>query len=235
MQVCFLMCFGAGLISQPFFLGPTQRGHSCTLCRRIGGVEKQTLEVAYAELASVILWIDESGKVLDIPGDDRSKISAAILDTVLEHQAAVSWLVYNKLNGSALAMLRVAAEAFIRGMWIARCASDEDIACFKLDRIKRLTALVEDVEKSLGNATDTLSNMIRNQWRPLSGFTHTGFQQVTRRYTGPNLTPNYPDEEIVQALRFASAIGLLAAVELAVLSGNTELAEATLARARQEP
>jgi hypothetical protein len=58
---------------------------------------------------------------------------------------------------------------------------------------------------------------------------------VTRRYNGPDLALIYPDERIVRALRLASAVGLLAAIGLAVLSGNMERAEATRARARQVP
>jgi hypothetical protein len=66
----------------------------------------------------------------------------------------------------------------------------------------------------------------------LCGFTHTGFQQVTRRYTGAMLKPNYPEAEVIQGLNFAGAIGLLAAIELAVLSKNEALARALLERAK---
>jgi hypothetical protein len=65
-----------------------------------------------------------------------------------------------------------------------------------------------------------LSKMVENQWGTLSGFTHTGFKQITRRYTGDVLQPNYPEMEVIQCLNFASTIGWRAAMELAMLSNN---------------
>jgi hypothetical protein len=191
-----------------------------------------TIKTAYDELVSVILWIDEHSKEIDIDGDLRTLIAAACFDTVLEHQAAIAALVERQLLGSALALARVMAEAFIRGMWFARCATDEEATRFKNDEIKKLTSLVEEIEAKLGSATDTLSKMVKSQWATLCSFTHTGYKQVTRRYTGPLLKPNYPDAEVIQVLNFAGAIGLLAALELAALSKNLPLGTAIMERAR---
>jgi hypothetical protein len=182
----------------------------------------------------VILWIDGHSKVLDISGDERNLIAAGCFDVCLEHQAAIAALVERQLNGSALSLLRAAIEAFIRGIWVARCATDDEMQHFLRDQLgKGIRALVSDVEKALGNSNDVLSRTIKNQWGTLCSFTHTGVKQVTRRYTGPTLTPNYPDAELVQSLRFAGAVGLLAMMELATLSNNTPLALATLERSRK--
>lgn len=194
-----------------------------------------TIASAHDELVAVILWIDERTHQIDITGDDRALIAAGCFDLVLEHQNAVVRLVENQLHGSALAMLRVLAEAYIRGLWFARCATAEAAARFRADDSIRggVPEMVKDIETSLGNATDTLSKLLRDQWGPLSGFTHTGFQQITRRYTGALLKPNYPDAEVIQGLRFAGATGLLSAIELAVLSKNEALALEILQRAEK--
>ena len=192
-----------------------------------------TIKTAHDKLVSVIRWIDEHSKEVDIEGDARVQIAAACFDTVLEHQAAIAALVERQLIGSALALLRVMAEAFIRGMWFARCATDEQAASFKNDEIKKLTSLVAEIEVNLGSATDTLSRMVKSQWAALCSFTHTGFKQVACRYSGALLTPNYPDQEVIQALNFAGAIGLLAALELATLSKNVTLATTITERARR--
>jgi hypothetical protein len=47
------------------------------------------------------------------------------------------------------------------------------------------------------------------------------------------LKPSYPEAEVIHGLNFAGAIGLLAAIELAVLSKNEPLARAMLERAKQ--
>lgn len=192
-----------------------------------------TIKATYEDLVSVIRWIDRHSKEIDIQGDVRNLTAAALFDIVLEHQASIALLVEGKLNGSALALMRVMAETLVRGMWISRCATEDEVTRFQNDEIKKLTTLVQEIETVLGNATDTLSKLVRDQWGSLSSFTHSGIKQVTRRYSGPLLTPKYPDAEIIQALRFAGGIGLLAAIELAMLSKNEPLARATLERAKQ--
>jgi hypothetical protein len=189
---------------------------------------------AYSELLSIIHWIDENGKVLDISGQPRSLIAAACFDAVLEHQAAIATLVERQLNGSALALMRVVAEAYIRGAWFARCATDDEVQRFQKDELEKgIRTLVRELEASLGNANDVLSRTIKNQWNTLCSFTHTGFKQVTRRYTGSILKPNYPEAEVIQALNFAGAVGILSLIELAALSKNLALGHAALERARQ--
>jgi hypothetical protein len=192
------------------------------------------IDTAYNDLVAVILWIDERSHEVDIASDERSLIAGGCFDMVLEHQNAVARLVENQLYGSALAQLRLIADAHIRGMWFARCATEADAARFReTDYTKKLNDLIKDIETSLGNAPITLSKMVREQWGTLCGFTHTGYKQITRRYMGALLKPNYPEAEVIQGLNFAGAIGLLAGIELAVLSKNERGALAMLERARQ--
>ena len=193
-----------------------------------------TVETAYVELVSVIQWIDGRFNALNIADDDRSRMAAGCFDMVLEYQASVALQVQHQMKGTALSILRLQAEAFLRGMWFARCATDADAVRFReTDFAKRLPDLVDDIEVALGGATDTLSKMVKSQWGPLSGFTHTGFKQIACRYKGNVLMPNYPDAEVIQGLNFAAAIGLLAAVEFSTLSNNEPLAQATLEHAKK--
>jgi hypothetical protein len=55
---------------------------------------------------------------------------------------------------------------------------------------------------------------------------------MRRRYSDGIMQPNYPEAEVIQSLRFAGAVGLMAAVELATLSNNHKLAADTVKRAR---
>jgi hypothetical protein len=188
----------------------------------------------YDDLVAVIMWIDGNVNEVNIEGDDKSLLAAGCFDVVKEHVASVALNVDKQLYGSALAMLRISAEAFLRGMWFARCATDEDAAHFRAkDLTKKLPLMIDDIQASLGGATDTLSKMLLGQWGPLSGFTHTGFQQIARRYTGSMLKPNYPDLEVIQACRFAGAMAWLAALELMSLSNNKAMAEEILRHATE--
>lgn len=50
------------------------------------------------------------------------------------------------------------------------------------DLQKRIITLAREVETALGNKHDAMSRVVRGQWNTLCSFTHTGFEQVTRRY-----------------------------------------------------
>jgi hypothetical protein len=189
---------------------------------------------AHDELVSVIRWINERSEHMGFPGDPRNMIAGACFDLVLEHQAAIAVLVERELNGSAMSLMRVMAEAFIRGMWFHWCATDAELARFQrndeLD--KRIRTLASEVEAALGNKQDAMSRVVRDVWGALCSYTHTGLKQVARRYTGAQLKSSYAEHEVVSTLFFARAIGLLAVMGLAGLSQNVQLAAAALQRSK---
>src|SRR5689334_5497560 len=90
-----------------------------------------TVAAARRELEGVIGWIDQRVTSLNFADHPRNYIAAACFDMALEHQAAVAVLAQSELYGSMHALLRVEAEAVLRGMWFARCATDDEIESFK--------------------------------------------------------------------------------------------------------
>jgi hypothetical protein len=98
---------------------------------------------------------------------------------------------------------------------------------------KDFGALIEEIERKLGGQAKALSRMRSLHWKALCSFTHTGIHQVTPRYTAGQLRPNYPAEDLIKALNFASAAGLLAAAELAALSNDSAARQAVVERMRE--
>jgi|NGEPerStandDraft_6_1074524.scaffolds.fasta_scaffold41977_3 hypothetical protein len=188
---------------------------------------------AYDELVAVILWIDEHSKEVNIPGEPRPMLAAGCFDMVLEHQAAIATLTKMELHGSAHALLRVMAEALFRGMYFARCAREDELSRYQRDEFRKsMEQIVRAIETELGDSNKVLSAIVESQWQALCSFTHTGYKQITRRYTGALLKPAYPEAEVIHALRFAGLIGLVAVMELAALSNNLGLGLSALERAR---
>ena len=74
------------------------------------------------------------------------------------------------------------------------------------------------IETALGDSNKILSAIVERQWETFCSFTHTGFKQITRRYSGPILKPRYPEMEVIHALNFAGSIGLIAMIERRVTS-----------------
>ena len=137
------------------------------------------------------------------------------------------------LWGPAYALLKCLLDALVRGVWLARCATDDDLESFELAglRTKSFEDLVDDVERALGHSRGALSKLGQSSWAMFSDFTRTGIDHVGRRHGPISTEPNYPVAETEQALRLATALGLLAATELASLSGHRGVALACKERA----
>jgi hypothetical protein len=191
------------------------------------------------ELRSVVAWISEQTDGMPVPPDRRARMALGCLDIAIEHQAGIALLAEQLLWGPVYALLQCMFDAFVRGVWLARCASERDLDSFELAglRGKPFSDLVDDVEHSLGHSRGVLSKLRTSSWAMFSDFTHAGFEHVRGQKGRSDALPNYPAAETEQALKLATALGLLSATELASLSGRREVAyackERTVQLARQ--
>jgi hypothetical protein len=166
----------------------------------------------------LIQWLDQRIDGLEVPANSRSRLSGGCLEVALEHQRAIVLLVAHKLYGSAFALSRVLFEAYVRGVWLRRCASEIDLQRFEDDRFeKMLHQLLSDIESLEGFEANVLSDIKRRSWHVMNSFTHTGFRQVIRRQTEVSIESTYGDEEVQEIIEFARAIGFLSAMEIALL------------------
>jgi len=190
-----------------------------------------TIQAEHQALVDVVRWIDEHHGSLVLPGDTRSRLAIGCFDVAIEHQAGIAVLSSSELYGPLLALIRVLAEATVRGLWLCQCATETDLSKFQKHRLdKEFGELIEDIEGAIGHANSPLSKFKKNSWKALNGFTHTGYYQVIRR-SGDGFTgPNYPENEIFQALALAGALGLIAASQLAGIAGNQSLVRETIER-----
>ncbi|MGC4395161.1 DUF6988 family protein [Hydrogenophaga sp. T2] len=146
-------------------------------------------------------------------------LTIGCLDVAIEHQAAIALLTGASLHGSAFALLRSVAEAFVRGVWLQACATEEQLADFKLGKFhKHFADLINEYEAEIGTPSGVMSQFKASAWKALNGFTHTGFHQVSRRHSPGRLGGNYSEEEISDALGVAGALGLIAAGHLMAMS-----------------
>jgi hypothetical protein len=180
----------------------------------------------------LIQWLDQCIDGIEITSEERIRLAAGCLDTALEHHKAVLLLVAKSLFGSAFALIRLLFEAYIRGIWLHRCASDSDLKLFKAEKLdKKFGAFIKDIETIAGFEERVLSNTKTKSWKAMNSYTHSGFMQVVRRNTASTIEPNYTEDEILEALNFANAIGLLSALEISHLARSEELANSILEKA----
>lgn len=193
-----------------------------------------TTETAHSQLVSLIEWINQRFSGLELPADTRSRIAVGCFDVALEHQAAIALLSSGALYGSLFSLIRVLFEAYVRGLWLLRCASEKELDQFQRDKLdKKFGALISEIEANVNFNNSPLSSLESTSWGAMNSFTHTGFMQVLRRNGEQTTGPHYSDEEVVKALNFSGVVGLLAAAELAGIADNRELAQSVCTKARE--
>ena len=192
------------------------------------------IQAAVTRSEELIQWIDHSINGLDIPSDDRSCLGAGCIDVALEHEKAIIVLVARSLFAPALALMRLTFEAYVRGMWLLHCASDQELKEFQRDKLDRtFNSLIEDLEKLDAYSSKVLSAAKASSWKALNSFTHTGFLQAVRRITPKQIAPRYRESEILRTIGFADAIGIMCTIEIAGMASNNALAQSALEKSRQ--
>lgn len=173
----------------------------------------------------LIQWVDSKIHGLEISADDRTRIAAGCHDVAMEHQKSIVLLVANSLYGSAFSLVRLIFEAYIRGVWLYRCATKKEVEKFKKGKIEKTVGQrISEVENIEGYEVGTLSKAKETSWKNMNSYTHSGFNQVVSRITESSIEPNYNDEEIRQCLYFASTIGLMSAIEVTLMAKSESMA-----------
>ena len=197
---------------------------------------------AISKAENIIHWTDSKATQLQISSEPRASISGACFDLAYEHRTSIVFLIKNNLTGSALSLLRPMFEVFIRGIWFQEKASDDEISKFTTKDVldKKFDELVRDVETTeaynpdyLNKGGTSLGNFKKAVWPIMNSYVHSGYRQITRRITHDSITPNYSDEEKVEAIRCAYSIGALAFSAMAHLANNMEIQEKFLVLAEE--
>lgn len=184
---------------------------------------------------ALIQWMDQKIDGLEISSDDRTRISAACFDVALEHQKAIVLLIAKKLVGSAFSLVRILFEAYIRGLWIGKCATDNEIEKFKKNKLEKTFAtLIQEIEQQDGFQEGVLSKAKSANWKAMNSYTHSGFFQSVRRLKEETIEANYEEDEILEILGFSDAIGLLTALQIALMASNENLANELLDKSKTE-
>lgn len=174
--------------------------------------KSETPESARTTLFNVAKAIDEAMKGAAFVGAEKEQLAVGCLEVSLEHQAAILRLGTDGVYASMFSLLRPMVEAYVRGAWLFRCASEKGVSDFKKAKVKRFADLLADIEVAqAGLKMPPIKRLVDG----LHDFTHTGVNQVLRRKIAGG---TYPDKDLVDAYNMTSAFGLLAALELASLA-----------------
>jgi hypothetical protein len=181
-------------------------------------------------IRAVSLGTDLSNEIggLSMPSGLRTRLAAACHFTAMEHHCGISLLFSAGHPAPALALLRPVFESYIRGVWLSDCATDSEIEEYTAGNWKRMPpikALVERLEAIPTFDTGILSQSLSANWETMCGYTHTGIEQVGISSSNNAIERNCTSEQIDEALDFAGACAIMAALAIAALAENAALAK----------
>ena len=165
---------------------------------------------------------------LQFDSTNGRRIAAALFLISLEQQLGILVLMDAGIYAPAKALVRSQLDALLRGIWFLYKASDEQIRTYwEKPYVKevpptsydKLWADLETVEHYGPATVATLKKLINT----LHDFTHGGKHSVSAYVTRDEIRANFFPADIVLWLRHSGVIGLLAASEIAGLSGVEDL------------
>lgn len=161
----------------------------------------------------------------------RRITSMSLMVLALEHASAVLTLLEQHHYHSAAALLRAQYEAYLRGVWLQRCASDSELERYlgedkiRKDGAKRdLSArkMVEEIEREheWSGALLTIHSEI---WAILNSFTHGGTKQINAMSNGDSITPQVSFDQIIKLVAFCKMISQQSLYKISEQSENEDL------------
>jgi uncharacterized protein DUF6988 len=179
-------------------------------------------------LAQSEQWMKERVSLTDgitFETTNRLRVAVALLHLSLEHQTGIHSLVNLGVIGSAFALFRPQFEAYVRGVWYHRCATDNHVSLFiGGEQPPKIDVLIAEIETLEAFDEKLLSATKRQLWTNLNDFTHGGTTQVKARCTMDEITPNYKEQHIANLLTGSASLSLVTGVALAAAVGTEALA-----------
>jgi hypothetical protein len=170
-------------------------------------------------------WLRVAVHEENLPANDRVRAAGSCFAIAQEHHFAIVYLVERGRYASSFSLLRIAFEAYVRGLWLSRCA--KDVQCRKFLRgwePPKIDSLLQKIEQEPGFSEQVLSSIKRRSWKAMCAYTHTGGLHVQRWNTSESIEPSYSAEEVSEVLTLAELVGAMSVIAVAELAQNDELA-----------
>lgn len=154
---------------------------------------------------------------------NRIESSKIMCSVSFEHAESVKILLAAGNFTSALGLVRLQYEAFVRAMWLYFAASDIAVSKLmaeltnessqKAEKLPMLGEMLKSLEgKAPKVALDQLLEFKEYSWKPLSSYIHGGIHAINRHSLG------YPEPLIIQALKASNGISVMVAMLLIIIS-----------------
>ncbi|MBD8697041.1 hypothetical protein [Stenotrophomonas sp. CFBP 13718] len=198
----------------------------------------EQLEILFAQSESLRSQVLQIIDLPLYPRDARCRTSALLCSLSLDHCDGALSLLAQGIFPSALVVHRAQFEAVLRGVWVLYGANDGQVGklASHLDPIseqaaKSLPGAKEMMDvlanKAPAPAYDAIQEFSQYNLKALNSYVHAGIHPLRSHEEG--MQP----ELVVQALKNINGVGVLAALQLAVLTRVPDLQAAVLAISEQ--
>ncbi|GAA0403968.1 hypothetical protein GCM10009133_10770 [Cocleimonas flava] len=159
---------------------------------------------------------------------DRIRISKIMCSVAFEHAESLKILLASHNFTSAVGILRIQFESYVRGVWVLYAASDTELSKLtaelnnenakRAERLPMLSAMINKLEsKAPENAISPILEFKKYSWGPLNSYLHGGLHAIDRHSKG------YPVGILEQALKASNGVNGMVGMFAAVLTGRQDL------------
>lgn len=165
-------------------------------------------------------WLHERTNDKKRSGGIRERTGESILQLSLDLDDAILVLLDAGLPGPALTLARPLFESYVRGFWLLRFASDEEIEKFNNGKGPSLSELLRAIGNDQTSGGAWIHASKNANWTSFNDLTHGGSEHVKRRNTQEAVEPNYPESELEALVRFGIEVRIRIGSDFLSLMGD---------------
>lgn len=161
---------------------------------------------------------------MNVVSSSRTRMAGGLFYLSSQHHYSVIELSMKNYSGSSFALMRPQFECFIRGIWGARCATEDQVKNF-LDGIEppRINVLLAEIEKIEEYADGRLTNLKKNIWGLSCDFTHGGGTQISWHSSASSIGSAYTNKEVNVMRAYSDSVAYLNSVAFSLLCEDEEV------------
>jgi hypothetical protein len=145
----------------------------------------------------------------------KHRAAAASFCIAIDHCAAIVFLMEEGFYSTSFALIRLLFEAYLRGLWLKHCASDEKVSSYFRgeEPPPKLNKMISEIESTEGFCCGTLSLIKKENWDAMCDFTHTGRLHLQWWQSQDAIEPIFSPEALEVCLNTAELYGAMASLE----------------------
>ena len=181
-----------------------------------------SLEKCLNQSKDLGVWLHSKTNEKEFSNNVRERSALSILQLAEDTSDAIIILLEAKLPGPSLSLARPLFEAYVRGLWLLRYASDEQVSKFLEGNCPNFPGLLAAIGKDKESGGAWIHAISEKNLRNFHDLTHGGHHHVLRRITADSMEPNYPEKELETLIEFANEIRIRIGCETLLLLNDED-------------